>query len=187
MQKTLCFGATTLLVLVAIFFIMKMFAARSDYQRFLGTWRLVSITRTLADGREEQIFGDHPIGYIMYSSSGIMSVQIMRNNRAKLHSNKVAEITPTEAQQVLKDFFAYAGRFEVDEKNHTVLHHQETQIFPNDIGKTFKRNYRFSDNGNLLYLKPLDAGSSSILVWERDQGILQDLTLRLRQRMMQTA
>lgn len=137
----------------------------SDHERFIGTWRLVSATRTLANGQIEQIIGNNPIGYIMYTPSGIMSVQIMRQNRKLFHSEKPEAMSANEALTIPEDFFAYAGKFEVDSKNHIVLHHQETQLLPNNIGKIFKRSYRFE--GNRLYLKPLDMGDDSILIWEK--------------------
>src|SRR5512134_2931936 len=50
----------------------------------VGTWLLESIVDTLANGSLSYWMGPHPSGAIIYSASGHMSVQFMRDPRPVL-------------------------------------------------------------------------------------------------------
>ena len=52
-------------------------------QLIVGAWRLVHSVITDADGKKEYPFGEDAIGYIYYSDTGIMAVQISRKSRAE--------------------------------------------------------------------------------------------------------
>ena len=50
----------------------------------VGAWRLVHSVIIDADGKKEYPFGEDAIGYIYYSDTGIMAVQISRKTRAEV-------------------------------------------------------------------------------------------------------
>ena len=50
----------------------------------IGAWRLVHSTISHADGSKEYPFGEDALGYICYSESGVMAVQICRKTRAEV-------------------------------------------------------------------------------------------------------
>lgn len=168
MNNTIWFSLGCAFVTIfAVLLLQKMlWSPSSDYQHFIGAWRLVSIT--YADGRENKLCGSNPIGYIMYTKDGHMSVQIMRKSRTKFHSDKFTDVTPKEAETLWGDYFAYAGSFVVDKKQKIVTHHVETDLFPNDIGKALERRYRFE--GDKLYLTTVITSSDEMeqtLTWQR--------------------
>jgi hypothetical protein len=129
--------------------------AKSDIvQRFIGTWRLVSIE---ADPRR----GPHPIGVISYDATGHMAVQIMPDAQRPKFAGTVP--TPEEAKAALIGYTAYFGTYSIDEAAGTVTHHREGNIDPGGLGD-FKRRYQF-DGDDRLILMPLE--NQHRLTWER--------------------
>jgi Lipocalin-like domain len=48
----------------------------------IGTWRLVHSISTNSVGEREYPYGEDAIGYIYYSDSGVVAVQISRKSRS---------------------------------------------------------------------------------------------------------
>lgn len=87
----------------------------------LGTWRLVHSVELGPDGNKRYPFGEDAIGYIIYTASGVMAVQIARREGAMARTKAVAE---------KGDYLAYFGRYEVDVQNGVVRHLLEAALFP---------------------------------------------------------
>jgi catechol 1,2-dioxygenase len=120
----------------------------------VGVWRLVHSIIINADGTKEYPFGEDAIGYICYSDTGIMAVQISRKSRAE----------GKDAVRLKHDYLAYFGRYEVDPDKRVVRHFVEGQLFPGDHTAVLERTYRF--DGDLMSLKPVDRANQEIL-WQR--------------------
>ena len=73
-------------------------------QLIVGTWRLVHSIIIEADGKKRYPFGEDAIGYIYYSGTGLMAVQISRKARAEVK----------ELARLKHDYLAYFGRYELD-------------------------------------------------------------------------
>jgi hypothetical protein len=124
-------------------------------KEFVGTWRLVHSVEFMDDGRTHYPFGEDAIGYIVYSESGVMAVQIARKTQSSGQSEK--PVGPT-------DYLAYFGRYEIDADNGLVRHFLEGQLFPGGHPDTLERKYRFFDDK--LSLKPWD-GTNREILWRR--------------------
>lgn len=122
-----------------------------DRDKFIGTWQYVKSVSS--DGIVEQRWGSHPLGYLIYTSEGIMSVQIMRQKETLKH------------QPVEENFFAYAGHYDIDEKNHVITHHLETAFLWELVGKFYQRYYHFE--GDRLYLTVADSKTGQTLIWQK--------------------
>jgi hypothetical protein len=120
----------------------------------VGAWRLVHSMIIDADGKKEYPFGEDAIGYICYSDTGIMAVQISRKSRAEANS----------LVHVKHDYLAYFGRYEIDPDKQVVRHFVEGQLFPGNHPAVLERKYRFE--GDLLSLRPVDKINQEIL-WQR--------------------
>ena len=117
----------------------------------VGAWRLVhSVEYT-----SHYPFRQDAVGYIVYSESGVIAVQITRRERA------------ADAQRPaggLPDYLAYFGRYEVDTENQLVRHFLEGQLHPGSFPDTLERKYRFYDDK--LSLRPWD-GTDREILWQR--------------------
>jgi Lipocalin-like domain len=78
-------------------------------RRFVGMWRLVSITTS---GQVNPDRGPHPTGFIVYDRSGNMAVQIMPDRNRPKYAG--AQPTPEEAKAALIGYTAYFGTYAVD-------------------------------------------------------------------------
>ena len=121
---------------------------------FVGTWRLVHSISIGADGKTEYPFGEDAIGYIYYSDTGIMAVQIRRRTRG----------ATKDLEQLHHEYLCYFGRYEIDLERSVVRHFLEGQLFPGAHPELLGRRYHFV--GELVSLKPLD-GTSREILWER--------------------
>ena len=77
---------------------------------FVGSWSLVSWTRTTDDGQTTYPYGEDAFGRIAYLPNGRMAVVLMRRERAAVSSDRSEELTPEERSTLASGFFAYSGR-----------------------------------------------------------------------------
>jgi catechol 1,2-dioxygenase len=120
----------------------------------VGTWRLVHSINIASDGKKEYPYGEDAVGYIHYSDSGIMAVQISKKSRGEVK----------DLSQVKHEYLAYFGRYEVDTEKRVVRHFVEGQLFPGEHPEVLERKYRF--DGDLMSLKPVD-GTNREILWRR--------------------
>lgn len=81
--------------------------------RILGTWRMLSWTRRLAEtGHEQDALGKNPFGYLNYSPDGRLMVFVLRSDRTRPASRP-----PTDEEKVrlFDSMFAYVGTYEVQD------------------------------------------------------------------------
>ena len=123
----------------------------------VGAWRLVHSLSIDSDGSKEYPFGDDAIGYITYSDTGIMTVQISRRSRDEANA----------LSHLKHDYLAYFGRYEIDTEKQVVRHFVEGQLFPGEHPEVLERKYRFE--GDLMSLKPVD-GTNREILWQRVRG-----------------
>jgi catechol 1,2-dioxygenase len=123
----------------------------------VGAWRLVHSIIISADGKKQYPFGEDAIGYIYYSDTGVMAVQICRKSRGE----------GKDPARLKHDYLAYFGRYEIDTEKQVVRHLIEGQLFPGDHPGILERKYRFE--GDLMSLRPVDRTNQEIL-WQRVRG-----------------
>ncbi len=144
-------------------------SSESLRNQLVGTWRFVSSTPRLADGttRPDPQTGPKGIGYLIYTKTGPVCVVVGNSERARWQSPQAP--TDGEVRNALDGFTAYAGTFQVNEAERSVVHHIEIDRVPNSVGAERKRFCSLT--GNRLTLKaapPLPAGVQEwTIVWER--------------------
>ena len=127
---------------------------QSITERIVGTWRLVHSVSIDSNGNREYPYGEDAVGYIHYSDTGVMAVQISRKAR-----NGTGDLS-----NFRREYMAYFGRYEIDETRQVVRHFIEGQIFPNQHPAIVERKYRF--DGDFMYLVPQD-GTNREILWQR--------------------
>jgi hypothetical protein len=124
--------------------------ATSPAHRLIGTWRLVSAGNIRKDGSLEPFseYGPHPIGYLMYDSTGHMCVSLANPD----HPHWANAAKPTDAEKIesFRAMFAYCGTYEVQEKEKRVIHRPEMASWPHYVGTNQLRPYRFEGNHLIL-------------------------------------
>jgi hypothetical protein len=120
-------------------------------EQIIGAWQLESRTVRKAGGEilPDPVLGQQPGGRLFYDASGHMMLQMMRQDRAKAISVPANPQDATNPRIVL-GYDAYFGSFSVNEADATITHHVQGSLFPEDLGKDFRRS--FSIEGGALTL-----------------------------------
>ena len=135
---------------------------------FVGTWRLVSLEVRTSDGQVSYPRGRDVVGYIIYSGDGYMSVVIMPANRPKFVAETLREGSIEEKAAAADTYQSYCGRYEI--QGEKVIHHVEASLFPNLLGVSRERAFKFDGNRLILSPPPSLVGGieqTSHLTWER--------------------
>jgi lipocalin-like protein len=112
-------------------------------EQILGAWQLESRTVRKASGEIllDPVLGQQPIGRLFYDASGHMMLQMMRQERTQAISAPSNPQDATNARIVL-GYDAYFGTFSVNEADATITHHVQGSLFPEDLGKDFRRSFK---------------------------------------------
>jgi hypothetical protein len=111
----------------------------SDKERLIGAWHLAHIDSLGQDGKPTDI--PQPLGMLIYTRDGHMSLQLMYPKSAKTLSNEYVE----------NGYEASFGSYDVDEGKHMLTHHvQGSNTGELLVGKDLPRIYQFSVDGKLI-------------------------------------
>lgn len=149
----------------------------------VGTWLLESIVDTLPTGAVAYWMGPHPTGAIMYTASGHMSVQFMRDPRPVLAGGSAsgadaarlagadpfAALGADELRSVVGGYYAYFGRYQVSAAGDSITHLIETSLRPNEVGVSYRRAIRLDGSRLFISLRAEVAGvpRHRVLTWRR--------------------
>ena len=136
----------------------------------VGTWSLVSFTAKSSAGDERHPHGTNPIGQLIYTADGHMSVVLSRSNRPRFAKADLMGGTPEEIRQAFEGLEAYAGTYEADAARGTVIHHLAVCRFPNWEGGSQLRHFTLSGDHLLLATPPMTARGAEwvyTLAWQR--------------------
>lgn len=140
---------------------------RNDF--FIGTWRLLAYWLEDENGNKTYPYGENPIGYIMYSKDGYMSVAFMENNRKLFNSDDTRGGTDEDKAIAMDSYFTYFGKYEIIDNK--IYHHIEISLLPNWKGTTQERIYEIDGSRLTLSTPPLIVYGKlqkAFLVWEKD-------------------
>jgi Lipocalin-like domain len=129
----------------------------------VGTWRLASCVRRRSGGRTEHPFGEQPVGLLLYTQDGRMSVHLAFGDREPLSSLDLAELPEAEAALAFRTYLGYGGRYRIS--GDTVVHEVEVSSIPDWVGTELVR--RVSTSGEALVLRtPEELTAEGPVVWE---------------------
>jgi Lipocalin-like domain len=139
-------------------------------RQLAGVWRLVSSEFTTSSGKVIYPLGEDALGLAIFTESGYMSAQLMRQGRPAFASGDQASGTPEEIRAALQGYVAYYGQCEVDVEQQTLTTHVEGSMYPNWVGGEQVRFYELSDTQLILKTSPIAFGDeefTGVLTWER--------------------
>ncbi|HLH35012.1 MAG TPA: lipocalin-like domain-containing protein [Alloacidobacterium sp.] len=132
--------------------------AHTTAEDFIGTWKLLDYSFLHEDGTVEKPWGNHVVGYLLYSTEGYMSGNLSPAGRRH----------KTESAGRKRDYIAYAGPYTVE--GDTVTHHVEVSLFPNWLGTAQLRYHKREGNRLILRTPPIPSGDGVVavqLTWEK--------------------
>jgi hypothetical protein len=136
----------------------------------IGTWRLVSLERTVQGQAPIQPIGKDVTGRLLYETNGRMAVILGRRDGPKFAAAPgAASGTPDEIRAAFEGFIAYYGSYSLDEQKKQVTHNIEFCSLPNWSGTTQTRMFDLQGDHLILRNKLIVEGKAveDRLVWER--------------------
>ena len=130
---------------------MNLYQLQADggENRLIGTWELQSLVyEAAASGQRSRPFGDHPDGYLSYSSDGRVYAIGVSEDRPK-----PPDLVPTDEEKarLQASIFAYAGTYMAEGEK--VIHHVDISWNQSWTGTDLVRFYQL--NSNTLKSRPL--------------------------------
>jgi len=111
----------------------------STKERLVGAWHLAHIDVPGPDGKPRDI--PQPLGMLIYTRDGHMSVQLMYPKTANAESN----------EYVRDGYEASFGSYDVDEGAHTLTHHVQGSVTRDLlVGKDLPRVFHLTEDGRLI-------------------------------------
>lgn len=138
----------------------------------LGTWKLLSYIEVPVSGTDSLFpLGNAPVGILIYSPDGHMSVQIAKEKRVKFQSGDKLKAEDRELIEAANSYIAFFGNYKVDNMNAILSYYVKGSLFPNWEGQLQQRKIDF--DGNVLYINSIEPVLSNGLVvntymtWQR--------------------
>ena len=130
-----------------------------------GTWMVVSLVTTKADGTKVDGYGTNPKGMLIFDGRGHYSLQICRAGRAKFASGARDKGTPQEYQAAVHDCNPHWGRYAI--AGDKLVFDIEDAMYPNWSGLKQERAFKI-EGDQLRYFVPAGStGGTAELVWRR--------------------
>ncbi|AJY40177.1 lipocalin-like domain-containing protein [Burkholderia humptydooensis] len=139
-----------------------------------GTWSLEASEFRLANGRITYPMGRSPMGRIIYTDTGYMSVIMIARGRKNIEFIPEAfwknifsikkMIGMIRLIRANSGILSYSGKYSIEGK--TVLHHVDLSSYPDFTGMNLLRDMK-CDDGKLVLDNATTSGSSR-LVWIRE-------------------
>lgn len=139
-------------------------------ERFVGVWTLESFTERSDRSEEFNPLGDKPTGFLIYTADGFVSAQLMQAKRELFKEEPWEAGASSDAVDLTKDYIAYCGRYEIDEKSSEAIHLPLVALLPNLIHQEQHRRFVFDrDTLTLVTTRRRPSGSVvvSTLLWRR--------------------
>ncbi|WP_211274029.1 lipocalin-like domain-containing protein [Neoasaia chiangmaiensis] len=115
--------------------------------RLIGSWMLKSYVETdVKTGARHHPLGQSPLGIILYTPDGYMSVQLQARDRDPFLTDDMYRGTAAEYFAAGRSYLAYSGRFFIDEGKGRLSHEMAVSLFPNWFGQTQIRLVELRDN-----------------------------------------
>ncbi|MEV0056813.1 lipocalin-like domain-containing protein [Saccharopolyspora shandongensis] len=114
----------------------------------VGTWRLESYQELDSAGEiVDEPFGHAPVGKLVYTGDGHMSVILMRAEQAALRVPFPRYATIEQKTSTVDGCLGYSGTYRIEDK--VIVHHVEVSSFPDWVGLEQRRVMEL-DHGKLV-------------------------------------
>ena len=104
-------------------------------EQIVGVWSLVSFVDQNQNGNTFYPLGEDAMGFIMYHPEGYMSAQLMKQGHAPYQSEDMLKGTTEEMAEAAHGYMAYAGKYDVNEEERTLIHHMGVSMNPTWLGQ----------------------------------------------------
>jgi len=120
----------------------------------VGTWRFLAYVRTEpVTGKNTNIFGEHPRGWLIYTAEGRMMVIVVPESRKPLETDE-------DRIEHHKQMVSYTGRYTV--AGDCVIHHVDVAWNEAWIGTDLVRSYKVDGDRLIITTAPTKYGVDGV-------------------------
>jgi hypothetical protein len=146
------------------------FGGESLGDQIIGSWTLLSIHNTRADGSKYELFGPNAKGSLVLAPDGTYSLQVMRATRPAFAAMNRLEGTAEENKAAMQGMISHFGTYTVDEATRALTFRIEGSSYPNWDGTRQTRTFTLMKD-QLAWTDPITGPApgdlQSDLVWRR--------------------
>ncbi|MEQ1798976.1 MAG: lipocalin-like domain-containing protein [Lacibacter sp.] len=138
-------------------------------KQFAGTWSLIAVENTNADGSKTLPYGESPVGLLVFTNEGDYAIQILKSVRPKVAANDKNKATNDENAALVQGNNSHFGSYTVDLMKRTITFNVQTAFYPNWEGTVQVRSFTLEDN-TLSYIVTNTTNGGSItakVVWKK--------------------
>ena len=135
-------------------------------QAIVGTWTLVRDVNKAPDGSEKSLFGDHPLGQIIFTQGGRYASFNSRADLPKFGAGNRMQGTNEEYKAIGQGSIAGFGSYKVSADGKTLSMTPEAASYPNWNGTEQQRALVLSGD-EMSYSVQASAGGVSTLTYRR--------------------
>ena len=163
-------SCAAILVAMGMALLLASAPAEGAAKGIVGTWKLVSMTYLdESTGKETNLWGKDPLGFLTYTAGGRMSAVITAGGRT-IAAKSAEQATPEEQAALFRTCIAYAGTYSPTEGG--VVHRVQVCTDPTWVGKDQVRFTRLEGDRLTITGPPIatvDGPGPKVLklVWER--------------------
>jgi hypothetical protein len=115
-------------------------------EQLAGTWSLVKVENTNADGSKTLPYGDNPVGLLVFTDAGEYAIQILKAVRPKVAAADKNKATPYENAALVQGNNSHFGTYTVDPEKHSISFNVQHAFYPNWEGNVQVRSYTIENN-----------------------------------------
>jgi len=156
MNRLSSLAAVSLLLAAGVFGAQTGTTDEAARERFVGSWRLVSLEEPVADGT---VHSADCTGLLVFTRDGHMTVQVM-------YRDPQTGTAAGSVQYAQGGYEASFGRFTVDPRAGRFTYHVEGALVRSLVGKDLVRQFELS--GKRLVVRSANANEQWRVTWERD-------------------
>lgn len=129
--------------------------------RFVGTWELRAVMMHTGDRRATQVWGEHPVGRLVYDTHGQMFALLMPEARNQADGRAIPEALQFEVA-------GYYGSYVIDSTRQVVTHRVVTSVRAAESG-TIERTFSLQADQLTLTARATRDGApvAYVLTWQR--------------------
>jgi len=136
---------------------------RNTKEQIIGSWKLNNFElKNLTLKKNNFPYGKNPIGILIFSENGFMSVSIMTDNRTDFEIESLRMSSSEEKISALETYLSYAGKWKLE--NDKIYFEVLTSLLPNWKNKEHYRTFQLTDEVLSLQTPIMKQGDSEILV-----------------------
>ena len=119
---------------------------KNERKQFVGTWSLVTVENTNADGSKTFPYGENPVGLLVFTDTDDYAIQILKAIRPKVAAGDKNKATPDENAGLVQGNNSHFGTYAVDTAKHSITFNVQHAFYPNWEGNVQVRSYTLENN-----------------------------------------